>query len=250
MSGIYSVKGIVVKEVKVGEADKIVHILTDGLGLVSASCKGAMRVRSRLVSSTSLLAYSSFSLYQGKSMYTVDDARIEVQFWNLRQDVVKLSLAMYFLELVRKLAPDETDLRGHLKLVLNTLYFLDNGKRDISYLKPLFELRLLSMSGYMPDLVGCARCGQFVDQGMYFSPQSGDLICRECHLPVDDSHYTLLGSGLLAAMRHIIYSDFSRLFNFRVDAATLATLEKLAEQYLIYQTDGRFKALDFYKGLV
>ena len=56
--------GIVIREVQVGEADKIVHLLTDRAGIVSASAKGAMRVKSKLVSATGLLTYSSFSLYE------------------------------------------------------------------------------------------------------------------------------------------------------------------------------------------
>lgn len=242
--------GIVIREVQVGEADKIVHLLTDRAGIVSASAKGAMRVKSKLVSATGLLTYSSFSLYEGKAMYIIEDAKVLNQFWNLRKDVVDLSTAVYFLELIRRLSPDEPDLSGHLRLLLNILHFLDAKKRDRLLLKALFELRLLAMSGYMPDLVGCCRCGGYeCAGGMLFSPQNGNLLCRDCAQPGDGGRYVPLSPGLLAAMRHIIYSDFSALFNFRVEPETGAALARLAEQYLLCQTEGGFQALDFLKSL-
>ena len=55
-----------------------------------------MRVKSKLVSATGLLTYSSFSLYEGKAMYIIEDAKVLNQFWNLRKDVVDLSTAVYF----------------------------------------------------------------------------------------------------------------------------------------------------------
>ena len=103
--------GIVIREVQVGEADKIVHLLTDRAGIVSASAKGAMRVKSKLVSATGLLTYSSFSLYEGKAMYIIEDAKVLNQFWNLRKDVVDLSTAVYFLELIRRLSRRDPDIR-------------------------------------------------------------------------------------------------------------------------------------------
>ena len=238
--------GIVIREIQVGEADKIVHLLTDRAGIVSASAKGAMRVKSKLVSATGLLTYSSFSLYQGKELYIVEDAKVLNQFWNLRREVVDLSTAVYFLELIRKLSPDEPELAGHLERAVTA----GTQVVDRLLLKPLFELRLLAMSGYMPDLVGCCRCGAYeCAGGMLFSPRNGNLLCRDCAQPGDGERYRPLSPGLLAAMRHIIYSDFGALFNFRVEAATRDALARLAEEYLLCQTEGGFKSLDFLKAL-
>ena len=246
-----STKGMVIREVPFRERDRILHILTESNGVVSAVAKGAQGLKSRLVSSTSLMSYSQFELYPSKGgMYTVDDARLIDNFPGLRKDVEKLSLAVYFMELIYKLAPDELNLSLHLRLALNSIAFLQQDKLPANQIKPIFELRLLAMSGYMPDLIGCSRCGNFVDRGMYFSPQNSDLLCQNCIVAEDKNQYVKLSASLLAALRHIFYSEFNKLFSFRVDQNTLKALSDISEHYLLAQTDGYFKTLQFYKSLL
>ena len=243
-----TVKGIVIKVVPFKEKDRIIHILTDKLGVISASAKGALRTNSRLVSSTSLMMYSEFVLVPGKNMYIVDEAVVLTHFQGLWQDVYKLSLAMYFLELIYRLSPDEPDLNEHLRLALNTIYFLEKGKRKESILKPLFELRLLSMCGYMPDLVACSRCGNYEGDQMFFSPAAGDLICSSC-ITGADNRYFPVSPAVLAAMRHTVYSPLEKLFAFDLEENAAQQFGMLAEQYLLAQTDGYFKSLNFLKSL-
>jgi len=243
-----TVKGIVIKEVPFKEKDRIIHILTDSLGVISASAKGAMRTNSRLVSATSLMMYSEFVLYPGKNMYIVDDATVLTHFHGLRNDVYNLSLAMYFLELIYKLSPDEPNLNEHLRLALNTIYYLEKGKRRAVILKPLFELRLMSMCGYMPDLIACARCGIYEGKTMYFSPRSGNLLCGDC-ITSADTGYVPLPPAVLTAMRHTVYSPMERLYSFDLEDKASKQFEAIAEQYLLIQTDGYFKSLQFLKSL-
>ena len=242
-----TLRGIVIREVPFKEKDRIIHILTDKCGVISASAKGAMKMKSRLVSATSLMTYSEFVLYPSKNMYIVDDAAVLSHFPGLRTDVYKLSLAMYFLELIYKLAPDEQNLNPHLRLVLNTIHFLETGKRDKAVLKPLFELRMLSMCGYMPDLVACCRCGNYYQESMYFSPILGNLVCQNCITPKDGTGYVLLPPSVAYAMRHILYAPLEKLYAFALDEPTALFLQSVMEQYLLAQTDGYFKALQFLK---
>ena len=67
-------KGIVLREVKTGESDRILTILTPALGVISASAKGSQRLKSKLFAATGLFCYSEFILFEGKTMYLVDEA--------------------------------------------------------------------------------------------------------------------------------------------------------------------------------
>ena len=82
---------------------------------------------------------------------------------------------------------------------------LANKKKSVWLLKPLFELRLLTMAGFMPDLTGCDKCGEFkAPDGAYFSLETGTFICKSC---LDAEHIEQLGEtvyiapAILAAMR-------------------------------------------------
>ncbi len=70
----------------------------------------------------------------------------------------KTSLAAYMGELAETLVPQGEPAQEYLSLMLNSLHLLETDQRTVDFIKPLFELRLLTMAGYMPDLVGCTCC--------------------------------------------------------------------------------------------
>ena len=72
--------GLVLRQVKVGEADRIITILTPELGVVSASARGSLRMKSALFSATGLFCYSEFTLSSGRSHYFVDNAQVKKVF--------------------------------------------------------------------------------------------------------------------------------------------------------------------------
>lgn len=65
-------------------------------------------------------------------------------------------------------------------MLLNTLHLLEEDKKDMELLKSIFELRALAISGFMPDLVGCQSCGEYVKDSMFFLPVDGMIICSDC----------------------------------------------------------------------
>lgn len=238
--------GLIIREQAIGERDRLVTVLTRDLGIIRAFVRGAKNIKSRMGSSTGLLCYSRLSVYEGKDKYIIEDAvPIEV-FFQLRDDIVKLSLAQYFLELDYELAPKEEHADDCLRLTLNSLHMLASGKMEPAAVKPIMELRLLSYAGYMPDVVACHNCGEYLTDRMFFLPQEGRLYCMHCVYP---SGCVGLSAGAVQAMRHIVLSEPSRLFSFRLSPASLGELEEASEQYLLAQTRRKYKTLDFYHSI-
>ena len=97
-------KGLVIKEQTVGESDRLVTLLTADYGLVNAFVRGAKQLKNRLAASTSLFAYSEFSIYQGKNANVVDGANPIEVFFDLRKDIERLAVAQYFAQLAFELA--------------------------------------------------------------------------------------------------------------------------------------------------
>lgn len=96
--------GLVLRATKTGEADRALLLLTPD-GLVSAMAKGALRLKSRLFSGTGLFCYSEFTLFEGKTMFVVDEAEVRQVFWGIHESVEHMALAMYFAELASTLSP-------------------------------------------------------------------------------------------------------------------------------------------------
>ena len=239
-------RGVVLRARNLEEFDRLVVILTDGLGVVTAYARGARRQKGAMASATEQLAFSSFQLFQNRDRTDVDRAEAEDLFFRIRQDMDRLALASYFCQLCEELIPEGDAGDGYLRLLVNTLTLLDRGSLPLVQLKAVFELRLLTMSGYMPDLVACAGCGEPLGGEVRFAPASGVAFCGDC-APRCGENALELPPGVFDAMRHIIYSELGKLFAFRLSPEGLERLGRVSEAYLLAQVERVLPALNFYK---
>lgn len=239
--------GLVLRQVKVGEADQILTILTPDLGVISASARGSLRPKNRLFSACGLFCYSEFVITQGRSSYFVDSAQIKRSFYGLSRSVEGMSLAMYLAEIAAALSPALPESAEHLRLLLNTLYMISEGKRPLPQLKVIYELRAMSLSGYMPQLLACASCGKYDGGDFYLDPTEGTLLCADCAGKINRS--ANLDAGALYALRHICLAEDGKLFNFTLSAPSLKRLGSVGERYLLAHLGQGLKTLDFLKSL-
>ena len=237
-------EGIVIRETTTGENDRIVTLLTKDMGVLRAFANGAKTMRSRSLSGTQLLCYSKFSIYSGRDAYVISEAQPIEVFFELRNDIERLALAQYFCELSAELAPREDEAPEELRLILNSLHYLAQGRRPQPFLKALTELRLLCMAGYQPNLVACADCGSYDAEPMYFNVHDGTLRCSSC-----GGKGIALSRGVLTAMRYICYVPFEKLYRFTLSDDGLRQLANVTERYLTAQLNRGFKTLDFYNTL-
>lgn len=246
-------KGMILKERNIGENDRILTVLTADRGLIEVCARRSRSPKSPLIGATQVLCYSEFCLFQGKSYETVDSAEIIESFYDLRLDVVKLSLAGYFVQLCAFLSPTEENCAEVLRLLLNTCYFLEKETYSIAHLKPVFELRILSLSGFMPNVVACDRCAAYESDEMVFLPLYGRLMCKECYelseYASPDTMCVHLHPAVLAAVRHIVFSPFEKLFSFQIPATCRRQLYDLAEVYTQMHTETELKSWTIFNTL-
>lgn len=243
-----TLEGIVLKERTVGEQDKFIDILTKDYGLVELSVKGARKINGKSSSSTQLFAYSRFCYDVRKDRFYLNSAEPIHIFYGLRNSLSAISLASYFADVLRYCTAELTDSGNVLRLFLNTLHFLETGLRSEIMLKSVFELRLMTEIGFMPDVVCCRKCGCFEPKILCFSPLNGDFSCIGCTSENDlESHKLEISE--LSAIRHIVLSDFGRLFNFRIPDESFKRLSEFSEEYIKSHLERNFSTLDFYKSL-
>lgn len=239
-------RGLILKEQNIGERDKLVTVLTETEGVLRAFVRGAKSVKSKKQAATTKFCYAQLTLYEGKDSYVIDDAEAIELFFGLREDLDKLALGEYFLELGLLFAPEGQDAHEELRLLLNSLYMLANGSKSPETLKALTELRLLALAGYAPNLVACETCGRFESDPMYLDMANGLLYCDSC---APASAPFRLQPGVLNAMRHIVFSDWKQLYAFETSGTVTEELGYITEAYLRAHADRRLATLDFYNGV-
>lgn len=238
--------GLVLRQVKVGEADRIITILTPDLGVISASARGSLRMKSPLFSATGLFCYSEFSLSSGRSNYFVDTAQIKKVFHGISATVEGMALASYMSEIAMELSPVPPDADAQLRLLLNCLYLIGLRRYPWRQLKAVYELRALSMAGYMPDLRMCAGCGKYEGGAFYLDTTGGRLLCADC--AEKERHIPNLDAGALYAMRHICWVvEDKKVFGFKIAPESLQDLSRVSEQYTLAHLEHGLKTLDFLK---
>lgn len=237
--------GIVIKEKTVGD-DKFLHLLTADYGVITAFARGAKKPRGKLTSSTELFCYSRFGLFSYRDNRTLDTAECEHSFFALRGDLDGLALASYIADLTCEFAPKEEPAQAFLSLLLNTLHLIATKAKPLRQIKPVFELRLLALAGFMPDLAACRECGCF-EGGMLFFFEDGVIRCESCASKAKDC--TAVAPSVLAAMRHILYSDAKKIFSFILPDQSMGQLNELVEQYLLTHMQYKPKSLAFFHSL-
>lgn len=240
--------GLVLRQVKVGEADQILTLLTPDRGIVSASAKGSLRLKNKLFSSCGLFCYSEFTLTIGRSSNFVDNAAVKKVFHGLGRTVEGMSLAVYLAEAATVLAPEPPEAAQLLRLTLNTLYMISEGKRPLRQLKAIYEMRAMCLAGYMPHILACDTCGRYDGMDFYLDTAGGSLLCADCAAKAGRSPN--LDPGALYALRHICLADDGKLFNFTLTDASTRRLDGVCERYLLANLDHGLKSLDFLKNVL
>ncbi len=238
-----STDGLVIWQTRTGEADRVITLLT-AAGVITAYAKGSLLPKNKLTSPTAMLSWSGFELFSGKNMYTVDDAWVKQRFIRLSAEPADYALAVYLCELIKQLAPIEDDAREFLSLILNSLYLLNVGGRDRRFIKAVFEIKIMCLAGYMPDVAGCRECGDGCGGGAFFDLIEGNLLCPRCAQRLGLT--ANCPAGVLGALRYISDAEISKCFSFGLKH-NAEVLYDLAERYVLTKNDRRLPTLEFYK---
>ena len=231
------VKGIIIREVPVGEADKILTILTKEYGMLTVSAKNARRPKNNMLFSTSALVFGEFELFGSESTrYYVNQVTIIESFNNLREDVVMLTYCAHIMDVVLDAMRDSSSSEDVYTLLIYTLYTLCKPKRDADLIVHAFELKLLFMIGYLPVLSSCVLCDKHIQndscQSILFSHSHCGVICHDAGSIAGAKDYVVLSASTLRCMQYIAQSSIEKVYSFNLDKNDILELSDLATRYL------------------
>ncbi len=250
------VTGLVLRNVNLGEADRLITVFTKEMGTVSALVKGARSLKNKNMYATQQFCYSSMTLFGKGDKLWVKEASLIESFYGLRDSIEALSLAGYIVEVLTDITTEERE-EDLLRLSLNSLYALAEKKYPLQKIKAAFEIRALSIAGFMPDVLACSECGAG-EGDFFFDIMGGHISCRTCHdravrqhknIPDDGERrlIAILPEGAKIAMGYLIHAPLSRIFAFNITDADMELLCRATEEYLTNQLERTFKSLEFYK---
>ncbi len=235
-------RAIVARRADYAEANCMLTLFAEGLGVISAGVYGVKSKKNSLRAAAQPLCFAEFVLSKGAGdIYRITSADISETFYPISEDVEKLALAGYFLEITGDVFSSEDN--APLSLLLNTLYALSYKNVAANIAKAVFELKMMQYSGYEPVLSACIKCGK--EEASAFSV-SGGIVCKDCKSRTDAA----LSADVLAAMEYILKSDTKRIFSFELSKSARDALAKISEAYILSKSDKRYKSLEYYKKLM
>ncbi len=244
-----AVSGIVLKVSQSGESDRFCTILTGDHGVISAFAKGAKNMKNKNSTATAQFVYGSFELFRRRDIYMIDESQYEELYTGLREDIFRLSVAQYLCQLTMELVPEEQPAEDYLRLMRAALWYLSENTRPPLLVKAAAEMRMLSLAGYMPDLVMCRECGNYEHNTMFFMPDSGTIRCGSCGRPAGEYALTL-GRGAMTALRHSIYAEQRKLFAFSLSGESLKQFSGAAEAFALSKIEKSLTTLEFLKTMM
>ena len=241
-------RGLVLRVTDYNDRDSLLTLLTPENGKLTVKARGLRRKNSPLTAPCQLLAYGDYTLFEYRGSYTINEAASVELFQNLRRDLSKLSLGIYFAQVAELICQEDLPNPELLSLVLNCLHGLSWMNLQEEKVKAVFELRAACLAGYMPDLSGCHGCGcEYPDR---FDLSEGSLECAGCRSLSSNGIRMPLSKGTLDAMRYIAFCEPKRLFAFELGTENSIQLSQITEAYLTTQLERGFSTLDFYKSLL
>ena len=241
---IGKITGIVIKEVKLKEADKIITIFSKEMGKVQLYATRAQNIKSPFLAGTQLFTYASFIYSSKNSINFLNQISIINGFEKIKFDIEKIYYAMYFLEFLDKSVELEYPGKMMFEFIVNTLYTLDGAKEDVKLIRAIYELKMISLLGYTPEVTSCVKCDKEIEGDNYhFSFEDCGLLCEKCIEPIDKA--IKLNKTTVYGMQYIIYIELNKIFLFTLTPEILKELRLVIDGLIKININQSFRTLDF-----
>lgn len=243
----YRTQGLVLKNVPFGEADLLVTVFSRETGKLKVVAKGARRSNSRMVGHFEPLTVTKLALSRGRNLDIVNQVEVSHNFAPLRNDLTLLTKGLYVLELVDGFGSEASPNQPLYDLSLEVLNALvENPNPDL--VLRYFELRLLQVSGFMPELFLCVECRQPLEPEQHrFSPDAGGTLCLNCAPP--GAHVRPLSLRALKILRLMHRNRIDQLPQLQINDALEQEVKSLLGSAIDYWIDKEIRSNSFLKQL-
>ncbi len=245
----YQTEAVVLKSTPVGEGGLIVTLYSKDTGKLRAVVRGARKPTSKMVGHLEPLNRVQLALARAGhgGLDTVTQGQVLESFATLKASLEPLSRAIYLAELIDGFGTEGSPSPELYALLVDTLRVLDGSHRDELTLR-YFELHLLNLSGFMPELYRCVECREELSPGLHrFTPEAGGALCLRCTPP--RARIMSLSLQAIKVMRFLDRSDLPDIARFQVHGELEEELKSLLGATLKYWLDKEIQSKRFMEHL-
>lgn len=234
-------RGIIIRQTNYGDAHRMLWIFTETDGIIKAVRYGICGKKTSNAAAFQMFSYADFKLRPSRGeVMTAVSADVIDGFYPISEDITKLSLLSYLADITYFVLGEANPDKRIMALFLNAVYAAAYRDEPYLKLKSVYELKLMSVGGYMPQLDSCGICG---GEAEYFSAAKGTTVCR-MHHNVEDIK---LDVPLLSVMRYVTGCADKKMLSFTVsDESVFERLSGITEKYVAYQCGTNFKSLAYF----
>ena len=257
---LYRTEAVVLRRQDIGEADRLLTLYTPGMGKLRVIAKGARKPTSRKAGHLELFLHSTLLVARGHALDIVTQADTVNAFRALREDLERTTYAHYVAELIDQFASEGQENRLAFELLVATLQHLCDTS-DLRLATRFYELRLLALEGYQPQLFRCLGCGEGIQPVVnYFHPEQGGVLCPRCGEGLIAGPNRLLypvrrikqpalvrpvSVNTLKVLRYLQTHDYEQCNRLRLKPDTHHDLEGLMLYYITYVLERNLKSIAF-----
>jgi DNA repair protein RecO (recombination protein O) len=243
-SRIYKTEGIVLKSSPYGEGHLVVTFLTRDGSKVRAMAWGARKPTSRKVGHLEPLTRVDLAMTRGRDMDSINQAQNLESYLAIKSDLESTAKALYLAELAEAFANQDSANPALYRLFAAVLQEIKSPAAS-EMVVPYFQINLLKVTGFMPEIYRCVECRKGVTPGQHrFSVDLGGLLCTQCR-PSENVRLAPLSVDALRALRFLHISEVKTLASVDMPEGLVRELRSLLDSSLRYWLDREVRSKEF-----
>lgn len=239
----FRTEAVVLRRTDFGEADRLLTLYSREFGKVKAIAKGARKPQSRKTGHVELFMRSKLLLARGRDLDIITQAEMIEGHPALREDLIRTTYASYAVELLDRFTVEEDQHLEIYNLLVEALSWFAGGE-DVMLAARFYELRLLGLAGFRPQLFHCVNCGDTIEeQDQFFSADLGGLLCPDCQ--ESDRRARPVTAVAVKVLRYLQTRSWQTVHALRLKPSLHRELEGVMHYYLTYILERNLKSVDF-----
>ncbi len=234
-----------------GESDRLLTLLSPDQGKIRAIAKGARKPSAKVSGHVELFARSDVVIHKGRNLDILSQAELIEPYLGLREDLGRGAYANYVAELLDRFTADEADDGGGLFPLLDQTLTRIAYAADPRLAVRFFELRLLDLVGFRPELNECVVSrAELLPERQFFSHEEGGVVSRAA-APQLRSRLMELEIDSLKLLRHLQRSAdaYKRVNSLRISTALHSKVEAIMLGYIMHLLERKLESVDFIRRL-
>lgn len=246
---LFKSEAVVLRSINLSETDKLVTFMTDKFGKIKCVAKAARKIKNRFGATIEPMSHIRL-IYFGKenqTLYRLNHSDIIQSFQPIRDNLQKIYTGVYFNELVDTLTPEAHPDPNAFRLLLESLLALES-MDSLDTLRRLFEMRLMCLAGYTPQLNHCSICkGSAGTKKIGFSFEHRGVVCEPCSFKVRPE--MRFQAGTLKYLKKLKTMNVKYSNRLKFPKGAELEIEQLLHRLILSYTGRELKSYPFIKNM-